>query len=73
MRCRACNIRLEESDLLRKAADWDICSDCRYHGSKKYNASEKTYDHSALVGIPLDGSTISIEDYIENEKSQVSV
>jgi len=69
MRCRACDMKLDEADLMRKAPDWDYCSVCRSASRKEYNADEKTYDHSDITGIPLDGTTISIEDYIETEES----
>ena len=63
MRCRACNVILDEADLMRKAPDWDICSTCRSLSKKQYNADDKQYDHSALTGVPLDGSTLTLEEY----------
>lgn len=67
MRCRACNRKLDDADLSRKARDWDYCSECRSASKKEYNADEKQYDHADLTGVPMDGTTLSIEDY---EKSQ---
>ena len=63
MRCRACDMILDDSDLMRKALDWDYCSNCRSQSNKKYNADDKQYDHSDVTGIPLDGSTLTLEEY----------
>jgi len=60
-RCRACNIELSEGDLLRKAKDWDYCSECRNQSTKKYHASDKEYDHQTLTNIQFDGSPLSVE------------
>ena len=63
MRCRACNIILDEADLKRKADDWDYCSECRYQSNKKFNATDKQYHHGDITGVPLDGSTLTLEDW----------
>lgn len=69
MRCRACNIKLDEADLMRRAPDWDYCSTCRTASKKEYNADEKTYDHADITGVPLDGSTLSLEEYEKSAES----
>lgn len=60
---------LDEADLMRKALDWDYCSTCRAASRKQYNADDKTYDHMDITGIPLDGSTLTLEEYQRSEES----
>ena len=69
MRCRACNIKLDEADLMRKAKDWDFCSNCRFLSNKQYNADDHQYHHLDVTGVPLDGSSISLEDYEKSAES----
>lgn len=61
-RCKACDDKLEEFDLRRGGNDNDFCSNCRYQSSLEYNIHDRQYDHSDITGVPLDGTTITIEE-----------
>ena len=65
MRCKACNKRLEDSDLLLK--DNDLCGECRYKGSELLTINDLYSDFGNSLGIPLDGTTLKIEDWYESD------
>lgn len=62
IRCKACNvILLAEYGPRKPTYDDEYCSECKYHSTKDYCASDKSYDHEAITGIHLDGSTLSLD------------
>lgn len=61
MRCKACNTILTLST--NSADDGEYCWNCKSESEKEYGIHEREHDHAALTSVPLDGSTISLEDY----------
>ena len=63
MRCKACDIKLDEIDLKRKSLDRDICSNCRFLGNQEFNSTDLHCSHTNVTDIPLDGTSLQLEEY----------
>ena len=62
MRCRACDVVLDDGDVVRPEPDCQYCSICRYPLDEEYATQVASFDHEDLTDIPLDGTILHAEE-----------
>lgn len=62
MRCKACNTILNLNDSRGTHDTWDYCYHCIGQSNRQFNINDIAFDHGDLTGVPVDGSTLFLED-----------